>query len=354
MARDYAKTIGALIAMAEDEANTQEARQSYRDKAETLMREYRVSEEEAIAQDSEAATKPRRFDLLIMTGSIYAPMRYEYMELFREVAKHAGIQVHFEWAYPNDDRHDGKAQLWARGYGYDIDIRLAEFLWTAAHLTFITRIDARVNPQLSDQENCYYLRNSGQKRNDIAHWLWGSGYKDGAAHGKVQKLYMAECAKRGEEPRVSGRGIQVDQYRKAYASSFLDEFGWRLRSARDAADAVSGALILSGRKERIEEAYYAEWPDRRPAPPKPYVRPEVQPCDACARTKSPTGQCRNCRPRVATEADRRRWNREINGPEARAGRAAGAAAARSINVQRTAEPRAQRTDAAPERTALGR
>jgi hypothetical protein len=356
---DYAAKIGSLIAMAEDETLPEATRVAYRSKAEQLMREYRIAEEETIAAD-QFSILPRRFEVVLLEGDAFrSEFRGSYVEIFREIALHAGIRVRFEYRYFNRETEE-PSRVVAVGYGYDGDIRLAEFLWTAAHLVFITRIDANVNPTLSDQLNCYYLRNSGMKRNDIASALWGSAYNDGHAHGRVQKLYLAECVARGEQPKVAGRGIQVSLYRKAYANAFEDEFGWRLRQARDAADSVGGALELPGRKERVNEAFYAEWPDERPMTKEERIayRAEMDavlaanPCGDCAKTKSATGKCKYHRPSQITQADRRRWAREGDSPEALAGKANGAAAARSVEVARTAGPRTQRAERSPERIAL--
>jgi hypothetical protein len=364
MARDYAKLIGHLIANAENEGNSPEARTAYRLKAEELMREYRIAEEETIATD-QFSVLPGRFEVVLMeSGAYFSEMKSHYLALFREIAKHAGVRFVAEYRWADDERRNyDECSLVAVTYGYEMDVRLAEFYWTAARLVFMTRIDARVDRKLSDQENCYYLRNSGVARIDIAAMLWGEETRTKAApHAKVQKLYLAECAARGEEPKVAGRGIQVKLYREAYANAFVSEFGWRLREARDGADSTGGGLVLRGRKERVDEAFYEAYPNRRPMSAEERAAQEARwaaeeaaagPCPACAVTKSKTGLCKRCRPTTYSNADYRRWDRQQNGPEARAGRQNGAAAARSVNVSRTAGPRTQSADAAPERTALG-
>jgi hypothetical protein len=355
---DYASKIGSLIAMSQDESLSEEARKSYALKAEQLMREYRISEEEAIAKD-ETAIGVSRVEIVLLHGDAFrSDLRASYFQLWRDIARHAGVMSKVEYRYP--DKHGTESnQVVAVCYGYDLDIRLAEFLWTAAHLVFVTRIDARPNPELSDQENCYYLRNSGMSRKEIAYKLWGSALDNGAAHGKVQRLYLAECAKREEKPRVAGRGIQVSLYREAYADSFTDNFGYRLRSARDGADAAGGSLVLHGRTERVQEAFWTAFPDQRPmsaeeraAKQAAWEAEQAKPCEDCAKSKSKSGMCRRHRPYEVTETDRRRWDRASNSPEAHAGRANGAAAARAVDFSRTAGPRKQKADAAPERGAI--
>lgn len=364
-----AELIGKLTAMAEDESLPREARASYAEKAERLMRQYRVDEEFVISS-GQAQLLPQRFEIVLVEylGSYYANnFRDCYIQIWREISNHAGLKSHTEYRYDRDDDDAMKNKIVAVGYGYEMDVRLAQFLWTAAHLTFATRVDVRVDPRLSDQLNCYYMRGSGMERNDIAELLWGSSRTDGAAHGKVQKLYLAECSLRGEQPTVGGKGFQAARYREAYADGFTDQFGWRLRDARSAVDAKSGGLVLHGRNERIEEAYYAEWPDRRPEPVDPEARAarraaaearwaaedaeklECKRSGRCSRAKS--GECRRHRTWHATAADRARWAREEKAPEGKAGRAAGAAAASSVDFRRTGGERAHRAPSA-ERTAL--
>ena len=365
-----AELIGKLTAMAEDEANTVAARAAYAERAEQLMRQYRVDEEYVIIS-GQAQLLPQRFEIMLVEylGSYYAnTFRVNYMEIWREISNHAGLKSHTEYRYDRDDDDASRNRIVAVGYGYEIDIRLAQFLWTSAHLTFATRVDVKVNPALSDQLNCYFLRGSGLERNDIAEQLWGSSRTDGPAHGKVQKLYLAECSLRGEQPTVGGKGFQAARYREAYAEGFCDQFGWRLRDARSAVDAQSGGLVLHGRKERIAEAYYTEWEDRRPEPVDPEARAarqaanqarwdaedeERRKCKESGRCfKAKSGECRKHRTYHATVADRQRWAREERASERKAGRAAGVAAASSVEFRRTGADRAQKAPSA-ERTALG-
>lgn len=352
---DYASKIGSLIRMAEDETLTDETRAAYRAKAETLMRQYRIAEEETLARD-EFSIAPVWSELYIVEYGAESEqsrtMRSHYAEIWREIARHAGVRSTFQYRYKADE--DGSpAGLVARFVGFEIDVKLAEFLWTSARLVFLTRIDPRVQSDLSDQENAYYLRNSGMKRNEIAHLLWGSDAKDGAAHGRVQRLYVAECAKRGETPTVAGRGTVASLYREAYAESFVDTFGNRLLNARDAADKEGGAIEMHGRKNKVDEAFYAENPDERPMTPEERAEAvaramarqaereeQERNCARCAKAKT---KCRTHRPHTYTQDDYRRWDRKVNSKEAKAGQANGAAAARAVNVQRTGGERTART-----------
>lgn len=381
-----AETIGKLIAMSEDDSLTKEARASYAEKAEHLMREYRVNEEYVVTSGQAQVTAQRyRIVLVEQLGKWFAgEFADEYQRIWREIRKHAELVGHIEYEWANEERE--ARNLVAVGYGYEMDIRLAQFLWTSAHLTFATRVEARVDRNLSDQLNCYYMRSSGQERNDIAEALWGSARTNGVAHGKVQKLYLAECEARGEQPLVGGRGFIAKRYREAFAQGFCDQFGWRLRDARSAVDAKSGGLILHGRKERLQDAYWAEWPDKAPETAEERAAREERMaaywarqaeeqlhcetkgnCAAALRRaeakaaergwglsdrERETAKCKKHRPYESTVAERTRWSREQNAPERSAGRRAGAAAADSVQFRRTGGERTQKAGPAETRTAL--
>jgi hypothetical protein len=355
MARNYAKMIGALLANAEDEAQSEAARAAYRAKAEHLMREYRIEEEEAIASESTTAV-PVADEITIMEKAAYSnPLRKYYWQMWGSIVRHCGLRTAGKY---EGLRHGDDSKLTATVVGYEGDIRYAELLYTAARLVFLTRIDARVDRSLSDQENCYYMRGSGLSRKEIATALWGSQPTDGAAHGKVQKLYVAECAARGETPKVSGRGIQVSVYREAYARGFVGELFWRLDAASSAVDKESGGLVLHGREDRVDEAFYSLFPNHRPQTDEERAKAEadyaerVANCHDCKKTKHASGQCRYHRPTELTAADRKRQERMYGSAEASAGMRAGSRAASDVHIGRSGTP-ARRAGAAEERNAIG-
>lgn len=353
--RDYAKTIGALIANAEDESHSAETRALYRAKAEAMMREYRVAEESAIATEGSLAV-PVADALAIMETDAYTnPLRSHYWAIMCHIANHCGVRIKGTY----EGGFGATSKLVASLVGYEGDIKYAELLWTAARLVFLTRIDARVDRSLSDQENCYYMRGSGMSRKEIATALWGSGSTDGAAHGKVQKLYTAECASRGETPKVSGRGIQVDVYRQAYARGFTNEIFWRLEAASSAVDKESGGLVLHGRKERVDEAFYNLFPLYRPQTAEEPAKGEAEyaeviaNCADCKKTKHASRLCLMHRPSELTAADRKRQERMYGSAEAHAGMRAGASAAKDVHIGRSGTAKPRSAGAAEERAGIG-
>lgn len=302
----YLNQVRAFLDMAERSTTPPGEADAARAKAEHLMRKYRLEEEARIAVDPQSLA-PVTAQMDVTESEEFGS---HYATLLEWVARHVGIRVRSSWAW------DGKKYVVkATVVGYDSDIRVAELLFTQARMAFAEHLEPRPDPSASDQENCYRMRRAGLERNRIANQLWGSAFDDGPAHGKVAKLYKAECAARGETATLSGRGINAKLYRKNYADGFLNRFYTRLARARDAADRIGGLPALHGRTERVDEAFYALFPDARPAPAGEVV--------------SPAKKAKAVKPYKPTKADVRRWE-QANRPEAVAARSAGRSAADSV------------------------
>lgn len=272
--------IQALLVQA-DHPNTGEVEAAtFRAKAEELMRKYRIEEEELIAQAPEASTPLHHRIWLGVTrssdrgaqradGSTLKTKSTFYQEwygLMWSACNHAGVELHNTWGR---NPETGEHGLFAELVGYEMDLRLAEMLYTSARIIFSEKVEPRVDPSLSDEENVYRLRSAGITRRRVAQMLWS--LDTSASHAKVAQIYKAECARRGEAAALDGRGISAEDYRQAYARAFTDRFASRLREARDAADSAGGVMVLAGRAERVREALWTIFPYLRPsnAPAKP-------------------------------------------------------------------------------------
>lgn len=333
MARDYAALIAGLLRNAEDEANTEAARMAYRTKAESLMREYRIEQEEALATDPGSVLPIVKRIPLIPTHNEFRG-RY-FPQILRLIADHAECETWVHWV-------NGEGYV-AEVAGYEGDVRYLEFLWTAAHLMFSTRIDPVWSEDRTEAENIFLLRNAGHERREIADRAWGNGSgKQAALRSKVQRIYLAEAKRRGEEALATGLGFQTAVYRDAYARQFVMTLHTRLWTARQAANAAGGVVTLAGRAERVKEALWTAFPRLRPStevvPEAAYRAPNLD-CDRCKKAKS--GFCRDhnwLKPREVTKADRERWDRQENSASARAGKASGRTAAEGVHIVRgTAE-----------------
>lgn len=320
--------IRKLIAVADDPNTVPEMAENYRAKAEQLMRDYRVEQEHLIAEDP-TAVLPQVMRVVLAPNT--SPYWQDYVNLWYYCAMHSEVRSQVLWEYPTD-----RSGRWAVAtvVGYESDIRYAEYLFTAAQAVFSERIEPAIKPELSDAENIYRLRSSGIERRRVANMLWGLDTH--ASHAKVGKVYKEQCALRGEKPALDGRGVSAKTFREVYAREFTYEFERRLRRARDGADSMSGALVLKGRKERVDEAFYEQFPHLRPAPPG--AMEKAEPCEDCKKTKHDSKKCHLHRPRKFTKADRDRYNRMYNSAAAVAGSAAGASAASEVEIVRGTQP----------------
>ena len=327
MAFDYASKVRGLLAKADsaqEMGNDHEA-ESYRATAMRIMRDYQIAEEEAIAVDPSSVVPTHitvEFNPNDWSLAGYFPL------MLQAIARHTGIRVEI--------MRIGLGQGYrATLVGYEGDLRYAEFLWTSAHLMFSTRVSPVWSDSRSEEENIFLLRNSGIERRVIADKAWGNGH-EASARSKVQRIYVKEANRRGEVVRAAGLGFDTKAYREAYAQSFLDTLTTRLRVARDAADSTGGGLVLHGRSERVQEAFYELFPNRRPStdPAVPY-EPANKDCAKCEKAAS--GFCREhnwLKPRTWTQADEARHYNRLHGASARAGRQSGRDAAEGVVIQR--------------------
>lgn len=320
MGQDFLAKVRALSETADSyEANGQfEVAQTYRDKAEQLMKQFRIDQEDILAKDATA------FEPVLVTIDVcraYSnPYRQQYINLMYRSVVHVGARAVYEYGW-NDA---GERRIVAKVVGYEDDIRYAEMLFTAAALVFAERLEPKVKPELSDQENAYRLRAAGIERVRASEMLWGR--RDPA---RIGRLYLAECKKRGEAPALTGRGVTGAVYREQYAQEFDYTYGVRLRKAANAADSVGGGLVLHGRDKRVEEAFYTHFPAMRPSTE---VEGAPEPCKKCTAEKL-------CREHQAAE---NRWRREteararkFNSVAGQAGRKSGADAAHAVDLSRS-------------------
>jgi hypothetical protein len=331
--------IAALLAKAEaTQSEFPEEAKTFREKAESLMRKYRIEEEQLI-RTAVSSGAPVWHTVEFGAGA----WTDELHRMFYAIAEHSGVEYHLSF------KGLGQGML-ADVVGYEIDVRLAEMIFNSARLAFLARMEPEFDPAQSTEENVYRLRGSGMDRQRVAKMVFGQeGHQEGI---RVGKIYKAEVARRGEVDGISGRGFNRDAYREAYADEFCLTINRRLRDARDAADSHGGALVLPQRAERVKEALYAKYPNERPMTAE--ERAEAKrareqwekdnPEEAARRRKAAAKATR------WTAADQRRWDRQ-HGAQAERAREAGRGAAESVDLVRHA-PTASRADSA-ERTALG-
>lgn len=298
-----------LIARAEHESTPIPEAALCRQKAEELMQEWRLQEEQAIAVDP--------FSISPVVHTIYLgpagnDLIFNVIEMAVLVANHSECRSAIMYDTSNDLRGYAIALV-----GFEVDVRLAEYILSAARITFSNHLEPTKDDSLSEQENVYRMRRAGMLRKDVALLMWGQNTP--AMRTKAQRLYLRECNARGEQPQLEGLGTDAKTFRQAYARGFVDRLRDRLYEARDAANRSGGAIVLAGRAEKVQEAFYEAFPERRPS-------------NAPAVTETAPEKPRKYR--GPTKADIRRAERMYYSDAALAGEGEGTRAANDVDIRR--------------------
>lgn len=303
-----------------DHPNTPPAEaQASREMAERLMEKYRIDEAQLGDAGKLKGYEPiwRVVDLC----SYRSEFRNHYHQMMSAIARHLDVRAMFEVISSSDGM---TTRFVANVCGYESDLRFAELLITQASLTFGKRLEPVYDPELSDQMNAYLMRMAGMEGKRIAMAMWGKCGKSDPP--KVRAMFKKEAEARGEDPTVLlGQGNSVKLYRQSYAEGFVGELWHRLRVMANAR-MMDGGLVMVGRKEAVNEAFYTRYPAYRPAPPSavPIGQDRHEECPKCKRAKG--GYCR--------EHDYRRPGR-YKEPKVNFGAYyQGQAAAREVNLER--------------------
>lgn len=275
------RKIQGLLAVADDPATTPEAAVNYRNQAETMMFKYRIEAAMVGTSTEKNIFRPEPEWRTFRVAKAGSPYHKQYEMLAAIALQHVDSRCVKEY-------EDGWYVIQA--VGYESDLRFAELIFTAAMLAFGSKLEPKVDPQLSDQQNAYALRMSGMEGVRIAQALWGKG--DKALCVKARKLFRQEAALRGESTEgLVGHGTSVKTFRKDYAEAFVNELHSRLWRMRMEHAQDERGLVLASRKTNVEEALYTryEWLRPKPAGEEVWVDPTKE-CQRCQRAQS--GYCR--------------------------------------------------------------
>lgn len=308
------RQVRSLLAKADDDATTDAEADLYRAKAEALMFQYRIAESQlATERGGEYAVVPVVRQMPVCNYGNEFDIYYAIIA--NACIDHVEARGKHHWVRDEE----GRLMRTATMVGYDSDLRFAESLYQSARAIFADRMEPKPKPSLSDEDNVYRMRSAGMERIRVARLM---GFGDStSATSKVTNLYKRACAARGEEAVLTGRGIDVKDYRIGYADAFFEEFEGRLRRARQSVDRSGGELVLFSRKENVNRKFYEMYPDMDPANRVPVVVDN-------SKSNKPARQFR------WTKADERRWQKSQN-RLSNAGREAGKTAAQSVDLRGT-------------------
>lgn len=306
------EAVRALLAQADHPNTTETEAATFRAKAEQLMRKFRIDESSITPEEGGAVAPISR---IIRVCAYDSPYRQTYLRVASYLAHHVGAEAVTK--YPRDP--DGRLSLALDIIGFESDVRYFEILLTSAVTYFASRMEPSVRSDRSDAENVYHLRSAGIERIKIAEMMgWGT---TGSATAKVTRLYKAECERRGEPAKLTGRGNSVATFREAFSDAFPNTLWDRLWTARQAADGGTGTLVLANRAEQVREAFYEKYPHMRPEP-----KTEDKPLTDKERKQRAKELAR------ALAAATKKMERINGSTSGRLGTAAGADAARQVDI----------------------
>lgn len=267
-----------------------------RTQAEKLMAKYRVEEWEAAQAGETGPIKPIWHTLDV--ANLMNEWWEEYITLANYVFHHTGVKSKFEYGYDKDGRSIYTATI----LGFESDVRYAEMLWSGIRIAFGKRLEPQFDPMESDAANAYRMRAGGMERRRIAMQIFGSW--DTEAEMKAKNRKVTALIKKGAEEAgadaddLLGRGNNIKTFRKSYAESFRSEMWRRLTLLRSQVGLESSAVVLSSRRESLDEAWYERYPGDRPVDTAGAIGSTPRECDRCKKAKS--GRCREHRPLVRT------------------------------------------------------
>jgi hypothetical protein len=277
---DTIRKVQALMAQADHPNTSPTEADIFRVKAEELMTKYRI-EEHHLSETQQVALGPVwRTMQLTRLRSEFAN---HYYTLAMYCVQHLDVRVTYKV-----ETIDHESWYVLEMVGYESDLQFAMMLITDFMLAFSKKLEPKVDPALSDQENAYWMRKAGMEGKRIAHALFGQCTKSDPP--KVRAMFKREAQRRGEDPaEMLGQGNTMKIYRRSYADGFIlavNDRLWRMRNSND----EKSALVLVSRKEAVDEAFYERYPARRP---KPQIGDGYNEgaCPKCKKAKS--GLCRD-------------------------------------------------------------
>jgi hypothetical protein len=285
------RQVQALLDRAEHPNTPPAEAESARAMADKLMAKYRIDEENIrqtkLAAGADDIIKPVVDEFSVC--SYDSEYRDHYASLMSQCCWHVGnIKV--------ATKYDNGQYIFIM-VGFESDVKYAQTLYTSLRLHFANTLEPTYNSEESDKENVYRMRSAGLERGRIGRMIWGPD--GGKRHLEVGRLYKEACADRGEDATVSGRGTNAKTYRKSFADGYVGRIRSRLYQMQTMAGQDSRGLMLAGREEAVNEAFYERFPQFRPITREDRMIGEGStggPGGNCAKcNKTQSGYCRDHR-----------------------------------------------------------
>ena len=271
----------------EERAHTIQEQRMARQRADALMFQYKIQEATArAAAPPDMRTPPDKLDIEI--GGWGTEDEHELLGYFamlsQSCAKHTGclIRNYTKWS---------NRSAYSTVYGFESDRAYFNILYTTVRLHMVDLLIAKVDPNLSLEENCYRLHNAGYNWLDMGSLYGWHKYQYNGAEtvgvqepyknehtgeiwtkfqvgGKFKRAYYAACKAHGVTPqRISAGGTAA--YRRSAAEGYTSMINRRLREMRGERVTTGADLVLKGGEQDLQAYFEKENPDlfiKAPAP----------------------------------------------------------------------------------------
>jgi hypothetical protein len=310
-----------LLARADHENTPVAEADLARQQAAKLIERYRLDEAE-LMESGELALTPGF--LVVDLCRSNSEFRNHYYDLAMSVVKYLDLEQTTMWQRVDDE---GFYLLSIELVGFESDLAIANLLITECVSAFGSNLEPKYDPADSFEANAWRLRAGGWERNRIARVMFGGWTTENemkAQTRRVTKLIRQHAERTGQDAdTLLGRGNDIKGYRLSFANSFASTI--RLRTWSMAQErSEEGGIVFADRKERIMEALYVRYPNRRPKPNAGELDGtfSASKCAKCLRAKS--GACRQHAVRYTSRTSGPRYSS--------AGAARGRSAASSVNL----------------------
>jgi hypothetical protein len=230
-------------------------------------------------------SRPERRDVVILQDTVESEwyLNQALTRLFREVANHLFVRV--------ADLNSKRAVV----FGYDVDINFLEMFFLKLKLHMFSNLFTSIDPEKPWEDCVVGLKNMGHTWEQVHYKMRGSGhptypYRDQHWERRMGVKFTAVSKAHAElhgTPR--NKSSNPDAWRADFVTGYISNIQSRLREMRAATMRDNPNLpdLVVGKKSKVEEAFYDEFPDMRPEPP----HPEECQCDPCHWKKCKDHNC---------------------------------------------------------------
>jgi hypothetical protein len=323
--------VARIIAHAEDcqrAGNTADAEADFA-RADAIMTKYAI--DRAVIESRKTDRTQREEPVSVKVPFVRYDVDFadDYGAMFGSIARHNRCRV---------VTHRYSQEPHATIVGFPEDVEYTQMIWNSVRLAFVSKLDPTWDTNRTHDENIKILKEAGRKWSYIGDLANAAGFENKPNDGRLKAAYRRQCRLEGAEP--TSHTQRHAAYRASYAKGFRQRIATRLYAMAQAAEdqVAKGepgtALAMRDRFDDVHEALYRLFPNLRPNPnaEKEFAEWQAKEAERLAAMTPAERAAEERRQRRADERAQANWERENAKMQDRAGRSAGDAAARTVDL----------------------